>query len=81
MKRFQPIAGGIAKRNQRANASVVGKLHRFGGNGDACAFQPRRERVQRSAVSNLPAEEARAFAHRAVDDDTLLAVVHPEGEL
>ena len=35
--------------------------------------------VQRGGIGDLPAEEARAPSrHRAVDDDALLAVVHPE---
>ena len=78
VKRFQPVAGRIVKRNQAADAPGIGQRLRFGGDRHAGLFQPRRQRIQRRAVGNLPAEEARAFAHRAVDHDALLAVVHPE---
>ena len=66
------------KRNEAADAPGVGQRLRFGGDGHAGFFQPRGQRIQRRTVGNLPAEEARAFAHRAVDHDALLAVVHPE---
>src|SRR5882724_6618057 len=78
VKYLQTIAGRIAKRNQTANTPVVSKRLRLGGNVNPGLFQPRRERFQRCRVGNLPAEEPRAVRHRAVDDDTLLAVVHPE---
>ena len=78
VKRLEPIAGGIAKRNQAAHAPRVGQRLRLGRDLDAGRFQPGGERVQRGGVRDLPAEEARAFAHRAVDHDALLAVVHPE---
>src|SRR5260221_3543773 len=47
---------------------------------DAGLFQPGRECVQRRGIRDLPAEETRAFAHSAVDDDALLAVIHPESQ-
>ena len=47
---------------------------------DAGLFEPGGKLVERRSVSHFPAEEARAFAERAVDHDALLAVVHPEGE-
>ena len=78
VKGLQPVAGRIMKRNQAADAPGVGQRLRFGGDGHAGFFQPRGQRIQRRTVGNLPAEEARAFAHRAVDHDALLAVVHPE---
>ena len=81
VKRLQPIAGRVSKRNQRANPPGVCKRPWLGGDRDARALQPGGERVQRRSVGDLPAEEARAFAHGAVDDDALLAVVHPEREL
>jgi len=75
---LQTIAGRITKRNQAANTPVVSERVRFGGNVNLGLFQPRRERVQRCRVGNLPAEETRTVRHRAVDDDALLPVVHPE---
>ena len=78
MKRFQPVAGGIAKRDQAADAPCVGQRLRLGRDLHAGLFQPGRQRIKRGAVCDLPAEEARPFAHRAVDDDALLAVIHPE---
>src|SRR5262249_49468368 len=50
------------------------------GNRNARRLEPRRQRIERGAVSDLPAEEAGAVAHGAVDHDALLAVVHAEGE-
>jgi hypothetical protein len=58
--------------------SRIGERPRFGDHIDAGGFQPGGELVQRSRVGHLPAEEARPFRHRAVDDNALLAVVHPE---
>ncbi len=78
VKGFQPVAGRIVKRNQAADAPGIGQRLRFGGDRHAGFFQPRRQRVQRRCVRNLPAEEPRAFAHGAVDHDALLAVIHPE---
>src|ERR1700730_9328702 len=78
VKRLQPIAGRVPKRNQRANAPLIRKRLRLGRDRDAFALQPRGERIERGRIANFPAEEARAFAHRTVDDDELLAVVHPE---
>ena len=80
MEGFQPVAVGIVEGDQRGDAPRIGQRLRLGGDGDAGALQLRRERIERCAVRNLPAEEARAVAHRAVDHDALLAVVHPEGE-
>src|SRR6478735_6824548 len=80
VKRFEPIAAGIAKRNQPTHAPRVRKRLRFGRDVDAGRFEPGSELVQRGGVSDLPAEEACAFAHGAVDHDALLAVVHPEGQ-
>ena len=43
----------------------------------AC-FEPRRQRIERSRVGDLPAEHADAVAAVRVDDDALLAVIHAE---
>ena len=80
VKCLQPITRWVVKRNQAANAPVVGERLRFGDDVNLGLFQPRREHVQRCRVGDLPAEETRPFRHRAVDDDALLAVVHPEGQ-
>ena len=77
---LQPVAVGIVEGDQRAHAPRIGQRLRLGGDGDAGALQLRRQRIERCAVGDLPAEEARAVAHGAVDHDALLAVVHPEGE-
>jgi hypothetical protein len=53
---------------------------RLGSHLDVSRFEPGRERIEGRAISHLPAKETRAIGHRSVDDDTLLAVVHPEGE-
>ena len=80
IKCLEPIAGGIPERNQAANAPVIGERLRLGDNLDLGSFQPGRQSVQRRRIGNLPAEEALAFRHRAVDDNALLAVVHAECE-
>ena len=78
VKCFETIACRIAKRNQAANAPGVCERLRFGCNVDLGLFEPDRERLQRRRVGDLPAEEARTFGHRAVDDDALLTVIHAE---
>ena len=78
IKCLQPIAGGIAKRDQAADAPGIRQRLRLGDDVDPVLLQPRRERVQRRRIRDLPAEEALAVGHRTVDDDALLAVVHPE---
>ena len=78
VKCLEAVAGRIAKRNQAANAPVIGERLRFGDDVDLCLFQPCCQRRQRGGIRDLPAEETRAVRHRAVDDDALLAVVHPE---
>ena len=79
-KRLEPVAFGIAEGNQPAHAPRIGQCRRLCRHLDARRFQLRRQRIERSGVRHFPAEEARAFAHRAVDHDPLLAVVHPEGQ-
>src|SRR6476660_6737221 len=64
----------ISPRTRLASTSVA---------GSAIASTPaasRRARVERSGVSDFPAEETRSLGSRTVDDDPLLAVVHSEGE-
>ena len=80
VERLEAIAAGIAKRNQAAHAAGIGKGLRLGRDLDSGRFKPGRELVQCCGVGDLPAEEARALRHRAVDHDALLAVVHPEGQ-
>ena len=80
MEDFEPVAVGIAERDQRGDAPRIGQRFRLGGDSNAHALQLRRERIERGGIRNFPAEEARAVAHRAIDHDALLAVVHPEGE-
>src|SRR5437660_8848667 len=80
VKCLEAIARGIAKRDQPLDAAIVGQRGWFGRDLDFRVFQPRRERIQRRRVGNLPAEEALALGQRAVDDDALLAVVHPESQ-
>src|SRR6185369_4388204 len=77
VKRLQPVAGWIVKRNQAADAPGIGQRLWLGGDRHAGFFQPRRQRIQRRAVGDLPAEEARTISQGAVDHDALLAVVHP----
>jgi hypothetical protein len=80
VKRLQPVAGGIMECDQAAHAPGIGDRPRFSRDLDAGRFQPHGELIQGRSVGDFPAEEASPFRHRAVDDDALLAVVHPEGE-
>src|SRR6516165_4121107 len=80
MKALQAVAGGIMKRDQRLDAPRIGKRRWLGGDCYARVLQSRRERIERTGILNLPAEEMGAFANRTVDDDALLAVIHPEGQ-
>ena len=79
-KRLEPVAFGIAERNQPAHAPRIGKRCRLCRHLDARRFQPRRQRVERSGISHFPAEEARALPIARSITIALLAVVHPEGE-
>jgi hypothetical protein len=78
VKCLETIARGIAKRNQPLDAPVVGERAGLGRNLDVGRFELGRKRVQRRRVGDLSSEEALAFAKRPVDDNALLAVVHPE---
>ena len=78
VKRLQPVAGRIVERNQAADAPRIGQRLRFGRDSDAGCSSRAASASSAARVGDLPAEEARAFAHRAVDHDALLAVVHPE---
>src|SRR5438874_3578156 len=80
VKRCEAIAAGIAERNQGANPSCVGQRLRFGCHLDLGLFKPGRERLQRRRIGNFPAEKACSIRKGAVDDDALLAIVHPECE-
>jgi len=80
MEGLQPVAGGIMKRDQRLDAPRIGERSGLGGNTHSRVLQSRRERIERTGILNLPAEETGAFANRTVDDDALLAIVHPEGQ-
>ena len=75
---LEPVAAGIAKRDQAGDAPCVRQRPWLGRDGDPGRFQPACELIEAGGVGDFPAEEARAFAHRTVDDDALLAVVHPE---
>ena len=78
VKGFEAIARGIAKRNQPLTRLSSASVRGLGRDLDLVPFQPGRERIQRRRIGDLPAEEAFAFGQRPVDDDALLAVVHPE---
>src|SRR6185437_11605232 len=80
MKRLEPVAVRTMERDQAANVPRVRKRLRLCGDGDARGVEPRRQRIERRAIGDLPAEEARAVAKRAVDHHALLAVVHAESE-
>src|SRR5690348_6657084 len=80
VKGLQPVAGRIVKRDQRGDAPCVGEGAWLRRHRDARALQPRRQRLEGRVIRHLPAEKARTVAHRAIDHDALLAVIHAEGE-
>jgi hypothetical protein len=80
-ERLQPVAGGIAKRDDGRDAPRIGQPHGLGRDADLGGLESGCERIQRRGVLDLPAEETCAFGHGRIDDDALLAVVHPKREL
>ena len=77
---FETIAGGIVEHDQVPDVPLVGERARAARNLGAGRLDPRRERVERGSVRDLPAEEADALAAVGIDHEPLLAIVHAEGE-
>src|SRR5262249_48604170 len=80
VKDFQPVAAGIAEHDQVRNVPLAGKRARAAGDLSASRFNPRRYLVESGGVRDLPAEERDTLAAVAIDDQTLLAVVHTTGQ-
>ena len=78
VERLQPIAGRIGERDQPAHEALVSERRRLALHRHAGAFQPRRERIERCRIRDLPAEVALPLGQRAIDHQSLLAVIHPE---
>ena len=53
-------------------------LRSVSGNGHARVFQPRGTSFERGRIGGLPAKKGDTLAAILVDDDALLAIVHPQ---
>src|SRR6516225_9902458 len=70
VERLHTVAGRIAEGNHLSGATLV----RHAG-----VFQPRRQRIERRRVRDLPAEKTLSIRQPTIDDQALLPVVHAEG--
>ena len=75
---LEPIAGRIVEHDQVGDVPLVGQRARAARHLGAGRLEPRRKRVERGGVRDLPAEEADALAAVGIDHEALLAVVHAE---
>ena len=78
VKGFEAIACGIAKRDQPADAPGIRQRLRLGDDMDLVLFQPAASASSAAASATSQPKKRSPSGHRAVDDDALLAVVHPE---
>ena len=62
VENLQPVAERIVEDDQVRDPPLVGERARAARELDAGLFKPRRERVERGGVRDLPAEKADAFA-------------------
>jgi len=80
VKGLQTIAGGIAKRNQPADAPGVGQRLRLGRDMNLMLFQSAASSSRPAAsATSQPKKRAPSGMARSMTI-TLLAVVHPEGQ-
>src|SRR5262249_42237393 len=77
---FEAVAGGIVEHDQVHNVPLARKRARAARDLDARRLDARCDRVERSGVRNLPAEEADALTTVGIDHKPLLAIVHTKGE-
>jgi hypothetical protein len=79
VERLHTVAGRIVEGNHVSGATLVRHVGDFPPHRDAGIFQPRRQRIERRRVRNLPAEKTLSIRQPTVDDQALLPVVHAEG--
>src|SRR5690242_5692070 len=78
VKRLHTVTGRVAEGNHFNGATLVRHGGGFPPHRNAGLFQPRRQRIERRRVRDLPAKEACAIRHPTVDNQALLSVVHAE---
>src|SRR5262245_9120712 len=77
---LQAIAGGVVEHDQILDVALVGQRPRAARDLGAGGLDPRGDGVERRGVGDLPAEEADALAAVGIDQESLLTVIHAEGE-
>src|SRR5262249_34962966 len=79
VERLHTVAGRIVERNHLSGATLVRHGGDFPPHRDAGIFQPRRQRIERRRVRNLPSKKTLSIGQPTVDNQALLPVVHAEG--
>ena len=79
VERLHTVTSRIAEGNHLSGATLVCHSGDFPPHRDAGLFQPRRQRIERRRVRNLPAEKTLSIRQPTVDDQALLSVIHAEG--
>jgi hypothetical protein len=79
VERLHTVAGRIVEGNHLCGTTLVRHGGDFPPHRDAGIFQPRRQRIERRRVRNLPAEKTLFIRQPTVDNQALLPVVHAEG--
>src|SRR3954467_6355268 len=75
---LQAVTGRIGERDQPRYAALVGQRRRFAYHSKLGGFEAGGERIKRRGVGDFPAEDLAPGFNGAVDEQPLLAVVHPE---
>ena len=75
---LEPVAVGIAERDQVGDETLVGEGLRFALHGNASRFKRPGQRVERGGIGHLPSEQAFGVHAAVVDDESLAPVVHAE---
>ena len=78
VKKLEPIALRVVEHDQVFHVPLIGERARTVRDFDPCGFKARSKTVERRGVGHFPTEKADALAAIGIDDDALLAVVHPE---
>src|SRR5262249_58357609 len=79
VNRRHRVAARIREENRAGGATRARHSRGFPPHCDAGAFQPGRQCIERRCVSNFPTKKTLSIRQSAIDDQTLLPVVHTEG--
>ena len=80
VEELQPVAVGIARHQEIGDMALLGEAAGAARDLDAVGLEMGAEPGERRGVRDLPAEEADALAAVGIDDEPLLAVVHPQAQ-